>query len=321
MKTIIKFFLVLLLFASFEGAAQSNGRNNNTSIVLSCPPSYVDTTASSWLIPGRIWMNCSTNKVVYITNDNVKHYLPGAVSGGSGGGSGWALTGTSTLTGDAVIDGGGHKITFQNESEIDYKSDIFIKGATSGFNPAMTIQDVAGNTRAQFMDNGGLYIDAGPGSGIILGTPGVYLQNTGSGWTAENINKNQECMAFQRTEASNNTNLSIGGVARAVSTGNGPAANGIGGNWVIGVEDGSGLIAEGHIAHILNDVTSSSRNSTIQFNFYNNEGATKTTFTEWISTSTADIWFVFNHVPTSNPCGSAPSGTLWNNSGVLNICP
>lgn len=39
------------------------------------------------------------------------------------------------------------------------------------------------------------------------------------------------------------------------------------------------------------------------------------------SGSGANGYVIMSNLPTSNPCGSAPSGTLWNNSNVINICP
>jgi len=32
-------------------------------------------------------------------------------------------------------------------------------------------------------------------------------------------------------------------------------------------------------------------------------------------------WIVLQNLPTSTPCGTAPSGTLWSNAGVLTVCP
>lgn len=40
-----------------------------------------------------------------------------------------------------------------------------------------------------------------------------------------------------------------------------------------------------------------------------------------IPTSTGTSYVVIKNLPTATPCGSAPSGTLWNDSGTLKICP
>lgn len=40
-----------------------------------------------------------------------------------------------------------------------------------------------------------------------------------------------------------------------------------------------------------------------------------------IPTTTGTSYLVLKNIPTANPCGTAPSGTIWSNSNVLTICP
>lgn len=194
-----------------------------------------------------------------------------------------------------------------------------VKGTGTGTNPLVILKNSIDNEKFKILENGNFEGTATSSILWYIGS-GNYLQASTSKWSITTTNTGTTIPAFEsnKYETSTTGSANSGTFFRGTT---GTATNGIENRIELQVENDNeqGGILE--IGHELIDVTNTSMNSSFHIKGLINSTGARSDFLEIRSVTSGDLWHILKNVPTVNPCASAPSGTLWNNANVINICP
>lgn len=230
----------------------------------------------------------------------------GAVAGiGANAFSGGILGGTDNtiLAGanNSVIIGGNRMKMLATDTATLYAPNLRVRSFI-GTGSRMVVTDATGHTSTQAIPGG-----ASPG-GVDRN---IQFNNAGAfgGSAKMNFNTSDQIVLISPSGSTTTTvgNNDVGNdVVKITNVGGQSTQYGL-----------NQTISSGGYVYFLDNTTNAS-NVSIGFNNSITSGEALIVFNRL---DAGTLTFIINDLPTSSPCGTKPSGTLWNNSNVINICP